>query len=272
MDYIRAFDATKNFDTGFPGYQAQFLSHLEDAVMIASHIATGGCGPGLHYHRSDQLYFLMRGGMTVRLGDEVHAVQAPALVFIPAGLPHCNWNDTTDLETHFEMIVPAPLPTDQIVFFVDSVDDVPVADRAHSRGFVRPLDPSGFTEPMPGFRIQRLADRNTSSTNAVVYYAEVAVGSGGPETHIHAFDQYYLVLEGHLTVEVALQTHVVGPDTLVVLPAGVPHRQYNDGDTTEKHLAVLTPAPVEGQAWDRGVVFAANGIEEVGVLTPAAGS
>ncbi|MCT7658008.1 cupin domain-containing protein [Mycobacterium deserti] len=269
MEFIRPFDPTKNFDTGFPGYEAQFLAHLEDAVMIASHIKAGGCGPHLHYHRSDQVYCLMRGGMTVRLGNEVHVIDAPTLVFIPAGLPHCNWNATTDLETHFEMIVPAPLPTDQIVFFVDSMDSVPAEDRAKCAGYVRPVDQSATTEPMPGFRTQALADRSTGSTNAVVYYAEVDPGNGGPDCHIHEFDQYYLVLEGQLTVEVALETHVVGPDTLVVLPAGVPHRQYNAGDTTEKHIAVLTPAPAEGRPWDRGVAFAANGVDEVGVIAPA---
>ena len=61
--------------------------------MIASHIEEGGCGPSLHYHRSDQLYYLVRGSMKVRLGDEVHPVQTGSLVFIPAGLAHCNWNE-----------------------------------------------------------------------------------------------------------------------------------------------------------------------------------
>nr|WP_284702868.1 cupin domain-containing protein [Rhodococcus qingshengii] len=84
-------------------------------------------------------------------------------------------------------------------------------------------------------------------------------GSAGPGMHIHPFDQFYLVLQGQLTVEVALQKHIVGPNTLVVLPAGVPHRQFNDGKVTEHHLVVLTPAPLEGVPWDEGVDFVANG-------------
>jgi hypothetical protein len=40
---------------------AQILSHLESALMMSSHIREGGYGPGLHYHRSDQLYYLIDG-------------------------------------------------------------------------------------------------------------------------------------------------------------------------------------------------------------------
>lgn len=66
------------------------------------------------------------------------------------------------------------------------------------------------------------------------------------------------MLEGELTIEVALEKHVVGPETLVLLPAGVPHRQYNTGTETERHLAILTPAPVDGRPMDVGVEFAAS--------------
>ena len=50
----------------------------------------------------------------------------------------------------------------------------------------------------------------------------------------------------------------LSPRELVVVPAGVPHRQYNTGAVTEKHLSVLAPAPEAGKPWDRGVDFTAN--------------
>ncbi|WP_253830960.1 cupin domain-containing protein [Prauserella aidingensis] len=272
MEYIRPFDSVHAIDTGFSGYRAQVLSHLESAVMIASHIEEGGCGPDLHYHRSDQLYYLMRGSMNIRLGDDVHAIEAGTLVFIPAGLAHCNWNIGPGAETHFEMIIPAPSPLGAIAIPVDSPDAVPAADRTIRGGDIRPVDPARFGEPIPGFTIQPLADLSTGSVHTVVNYAEVAPGKGGPATHVHDFDQYYLVLEGELTVEVALQKHVVGPETLVVLPAGVPHRQYNDGNTVEKHLAILSPAPEEGRPWDEGVTLTTTGENHSGDLHSAARS
>ena len=95
-------------------------------------------------------------------------------------------------------------------------------------------------------------------------------GKAGPGMHIHKFDQYYCVLEGEMTVEVALQKHVVGPGTLVVLPAGVPHCQYNAGEATERHLVVLAPCPLPGEPWDEGVDFIANGETHTGsnILVP----
>ncbi|MEU1183295.1 cupin domain-containing protein [Streptomyces sp. NPDC005820] len=271
MTFVRPLDIDQAFDTGFKGYRAQFLSHLESALMIASTIEEGGCGPGLHYHRSDQLYYLMTGSMKVRLGDEVHQVRAGSLVFIPAGLAHCNWNEGPGTETHFEMIIPAPAPMAQIAIMVDSPADIPAEDRTDRRGYVRTLDPAALPEALPGFRMQPLADPESGSHGAVVNYLEVDPGRAGPGTHVHEFDQYYLVLEGRLTIEVALEKHIAEPGTLVILPAGVPHRQYNEGDVTEKHLGILTPAPEPGRPWDRGVDFAANGDDHGGTTNaPAA--
>jgi mannose-6-phosphate isomerase-like protein (cupin superfamily) len=259
VEFIRPFDDEKAFDTGFPGYRAQFASHLESALLIHSVIQAGGSGPGLHYHHSDQIYFLLEGSMNVQLGEEVHVAERGSLVFIPAGLPHRNWNSGTGVERHFEMIVPAPLPGAKLAHLVDSVGDVPAEARGSKPGYVRCVNGESLEEVMTGFRLQQLADPGSGSRHAVVNYAEVDPGAAGPSTHVHDFDQYYLVIGGELTVEVALEKHVVPPDTLVLLPAGVPHRQYNAGTETERHLVLLAPPPTTGMPWDRGVDFAANG-------------
>lgn len=120
--------------------------------------------------------------------------------------------------------------------------------------------------------MQSLSGPGSGSLHAVVNYTEVNAGSAGLDTHIHEFDQYYLVLDGELSVEVALEKHVLSPRELVVVPAGVPHRQYNTGPVTEKHLSVLTPAPEAGKPCDRGVDFTANGDDLTGsqsVFKPA---
>ncbi|KAL4879963.1 hypothetical protein BJY04DRAFT_219768 [Aspergillus karnatakaensis] len=105
--FVRQLDKEEEVDTGFPKYRAQILSSNESAIVLASHIGEGGCGPGLHYHHSDQMYYLVRGTMTVRLDEEEYFVPTGGFVFIPAGLPHCNWNNGPGSETHLEMIVPA---------------------------------------------------------------------------------------------------------------------------------------------------------------------
>jgi quercetin dioxygenase-like cupin family protein len=274
MQYIRGFDESNTVETGFPGYRAQFLSWLESALMIASHVDEGGCGPSLHYHRSDQFYYLLAGTMNVQLGHHTHHITTGTFVFIPAGLAHRNWNDGPGAETHFEMIIPAPAPMTAIALMVDTPEDVPAADRTDQPGYVRPIDPDSLNEAMPGFRMLSLTGPSMGCPTAVVNYIELQPGSAGPDTHIHDFDQYYLVLDGELTVEVALQTHVVPPRALVVLPAGVPHRQYNNSTTaTEKHLAILAPPPQPVKPWDHGVTFQPNGHNITGpqsIFQPAA--
>lgn len=84
-------------------------------------------------------------------------------------------------------------------------------------------------------------------TSCVVNVAQVGAGGAGPPMHLHTFDQLFFVLEGELQVEVALQRVVAPRHSLVVLPAGVPHTQWNDGPGTEVHLAVLVPAPLPGE-------------------------
>jgi uncharacterized RmlC-like cupin family protein len=58
-------------------------------------------------------------------------------------------------------------------------------------------------------------------------------------------------------VQVGLAEFTVGPRQLVVLPAGVPHRQWNAGAEVERHLTILTPPPEqtssEEEPWDRSV-------------------
>ena len=62
--------------------------------------------------------------------------------------------------------------------------------------------------------------------------------------HTHEFDQFYFVIEGALEVQIGLDMQVVGPNTLVVLPAGVPHKQRNASETDiERHFTILVPEP-----------------------------
>jgi quercetin dioxygenase-like cupin family protein len=89
-----------------------------------------------------------------------------------------------------------------------------------------------------------------------LYVGEVAPGAAGPGLHVHEFDQFYYVLSGALNVQVGLESSVARPGTLVTLPAGVPHRQWNEGAEIERHLALLVPSPTPGKPLDVGVSLA----------------
>lgn len=265
MEYVRPFeigrslDVATAFESGASKYQAQIVSRLESALIIGSWIESGGCGPDLHFHASDQAYYLVRGEINVQLGDDVHAITAGTYVHIPAGVAHRNWNDGAQEEFHIELLLPHPEPGQPLMTRVDRPEDAP---GSREEAFVRTTraDDYAVVDGLPGMSLCQLSQND----NAVVNAIRVAPGGEGPRTHIHEFDQYYFVLDGTLEVEVALQRHSVGPGNVVLLPAGVPHRQWNAGSQEEVHLAVLAPAPEPGKPWDYGVSFAANGINHVG--------
>lgn len=266
MEYFREMTESAAVDAGVTsvGYNFQAVSAMESAIVVGSWIAAGGCGPGLHYHTSDQVYFLIRGQMNVQLGTEVHNIGPSTFVHIPAGLAHRNWNDGSEQEFHFEMIIPRPGPIEPLFTPVENPSDAPL----QSGGSITPLDREKFVTPegFTGFALQDLL----ISPKAHIRVAEVSPGKSGPGMHIHEFDQYFYVLEGTLDVEVALQKRRVEAGMLVVLPAGVPHRQYNSGDTAERHIAINTPGPEAGRPWDYGVDFCANGHDLYGITAKKA--
>jgi mannose-6-phosphate isomerase-like protein (cupin superfamily) len=258
MEFVRLFDADKAVQTPHTGYRAQTLSSQESALIIASWIDEGGHGPGLHFHDSDQSYYLVDGSMTVQLGSEIHRIEAGTFVHIPAGLAHRNWNESGAPEFHVELIVPCPRPGAPLLHFVERPEDAPLTEG----GSIVSVREEDFVVPptVPGMGVRALLHNDRSVVNAI----HVVEGGEGPRMHIHEFDQYYVVLEGALQVEVALERHTVPAGSLVLLPAGVPHRQWNEGPGREMHLALLAPAPREGVPWDRGVDIAYNGVEHSG--------
>ena len=174
-------------------------------------------------HPVDQLYYVVLGEMQLQLGAERFVAGPDTLVYIPAGTPHHNWNEGDVDEFHFEVLAPG----------ADAQPDGHDADRLdrRRRASVRACARS----PTPRSRSRCLASpcsgccvAPTAREHVSLYIGSVEPGAGGPGTHVHAFDQFYFVLDGTMTVEVGLERHVAEPFTLVVLPAGVPHRQFNE--------------------------------------------
>jgi quercetin dioxygenase-like cupin family protein len=91
---------------------------------------------------------------------------------------------------------------------------------------------------------QRLLDRTTGATSCSVSCIKTPPKSGSPEgLHTHAVDQIFYVLEGVMSVEVSGTTYEAGPGSLVVFPAGVPHRNWNAGSEATVHLSISAPLP-----------------------------
>lgn len=216
---------------------------LDSCNCLISRVPPGHKGPRLHTHPVDQFYFVTSGTTTVQIGRQVFSAGPGTLVHFPAGTPHCNWNETDDYETHFELMVPRPPPDRLIEYWEGEVPEVPGAT-----GLIRRLDPAGW--PDRPFAGQHLVGRAEGSAHARIYAARSRPGGKGPALHFHDFDQLYYIYAGSLDLTVGHLTATAQTGALVVLPQGCVHTNCNAGAEDEFHLAILIPEPETGAQFD----------------------
>jgi mannose-6-phosphate isomerase-like protein (cupin superfamily) len=102
--------------------------------------------------------------------------------------------------------------------------------------------------------VQRLLDHDSGATSCSVNCIKTPPGDGSPAgLHTHAVDQLFYILSGTMNLEIADRSYTAGPGTLVVFPAGVPHRSWNGGSEATIHLAFNSPLPAQDEPFARPV-------------------
>jgi mannose-6-phosphate isomerase-like protein (cupin superfamily) len=251
MQYVRAVDSGAFPPAAFHSQRlADASTGLDSCVCLCTRVPPGtGTTAGMHTHPSDQLYYVLTGTMHARVGDRTYVVSPGSLVIIPAGTPHWNWNEGTQDEVHFELIVPALATGEPMLTRVDDT-----ASAAVGIEVVRPLDHSQFDDSR--FSQVVLADRSSGLSTLSLGVFRVPPGNRGPGRHAHRFDQIYFIISGQMELELGFERYSVGSNTLVVIPAGMPHRNWNDGAEVEYHLNLRVPEPLADETeWDVPVTF-----------------
>jgi len=110
--------------------------------------------------------------------------------------------------------------------------------------YVRPLDFSKFDPAR--FTVQTLAGRENGSERCLFRVGRVPTGNATETSHIHSVDKFYYVLAGEMTVQIEDEVHRAGPNTLIFVPAGVPHRNWNEREEPELHIVLFVPEPPPG--------------------------
>ncbi len=112
------------------------------------------------------------------------------------------------------------------------------------------FDRSGATERVT----QALLDHGSGATSCTIMCIKTPPGDGSPGgLHIHDVDQMFYIVRGTMSIEIEGTTYRCGPGSLVVFPAGVPHRNWNDGGEPTVHLAFNTPLPDPRKPFARSV-------------------
>jgi mannose-6-phosphate isomerase-like protein (cupin superfamily) len=118
-----------------------------------------------------------------------------------------------------------------------------VASQFHlspARGPVRPADLSSYQGEVYS---EILAGPNNGIESSYVIHTRMVAGAKATGLYVLPVDHTYLVLSGKLNVQLGTEQFVVEPDTLVFVPAGVPHQAWNAGSEPASDLQVITPAP-----------------------------
>jgi len=117
--------------------------------------------------------------------------------------------------------------------------------------YVRKVDFARLTAD-DGRVVQSLLDHDSGATSCSVNCIKTPPGDGSPAgMHTHVVDQLFYILSGTMKLEIAGHAYSAGPGTLVVFPAGVPHRNWNDGEEATVHLAFNSPLPSPDEPFAR---------------------
>ncbi len=111
--------------------------------------------------------------------------------------------------------------------------------------YVRKVDFAAIENSGPDERVtQRLFDHQSGAKTCTINYIKTPAGGGSPAgMHTHAGDQIFYVLSGTMSIEIEGKQYDCGPGSLIIFPAGVPHRNWNGGTEPTVHLAFNTPLP-----------------------------
>jgi len=101
---------------------------------------------------------------------------------------------------------------------------------------------------------QPLLDHDSGAKTCTIHCIKTPAGGGSPVgMHVHDVDQIFYILQGTMGVEIEGTQYECPPGTLVVFPAGVPHRNWNGGSEPSVHLAFNTPLPDPGRPFARPI-------------------
>lgn len=98
-------------------------------------------------------------------------------------------------------------------------------------------------DDIPGEAVRKGVSRRAFGTADVMLVLNEIEPEMEPAPHVHEdFDQIALILSGEAVYHVGVEAHRVGPGSVLLIPAGVPHYIEPAGNETIENLDVFAPA------------------------------
>jgi mannose-6-phosphate isomerase-like protein (cupin superfamily) len=228
MRYVRPFDPASIA----PG-ESQTLLDAEEGLSCHITLRRGNGAQSASVDAQERFALVLAGEGALNLGDDVVSAVPGDMLFIPAGASGAFFGgpDAVWVETR------APLDTGA----------TSTTDKA---GLIK-IDQSKFEGD--GFAYQAMIDRASGSGTMRINVLQVQPGSGSPDYHIHEFAQIYVIQDGEMTLDVGRRRIAAPANSIVVLPEGVVHRNFNASGAVERHVSLLVPEPKVGAVFDYAV-------------------
>lgn len=110
-----------------------------------------------------------------------------------------------------------------------------------ARGPIRAVD---LTTPLgKDVSSEIVAGPNSGLESAYLIYTRMPAGSHGPAMYTMPVDHTYMVLSGKMNIQLGTDKFVADPETVIVVPAGIPSTVWNAGTDPVAALEVVIPAP-----------------------------
>lgn len=115
-----------------------------------------------------------------------------------------------------------------------------------------------------------LPESETQGRLAVVEHTLAPRALGAP-VHTHRNeDEYSIVLDGTVGVEIDGEAFRAGPGSVVVKPRGIPHAFWNPTDAPARLLEIISPAGFERYFEGLGKILGVEGPPDLGALVALA--
>jgi mannose-6-phosphate isomerase-like protein (cupin superfamily) len=115
MEYVRAVDFAAIDESGADERRTQVLfdstSGAKTCTIFCIKTPAGGGSPaGMHTHEVDQIFYILRGTMSVEIEGKRYDCSPGSLIVFPAGVQHRNWNGGSEPTVHLAFNTPLPDP------------------------------------------------------------------------------------------------------------------------------------------------------------------
>jgi quercetin dioxygenase-like cupin family protein len=105
--------------------------------------------------------------------------------------------------------------------------------------YLHKIDPAVFDLRDNTRLLQRVLDREKGKNNCEVLCIRTESGGGSPRgLHTHMFDQIFYVISGSINFEINGQQSSAEAGSVIVFPAGIPHRNWNSSQGPSVHLSI----------------------------------